>query len=151
VDPKHLKMLFEKKVADKAATEAARLAGVAALKAATVSKQREGQQAIATVVVPYFDEILRTMGPAGFQFSQVQSPDPIDILPLGVRFAVGDSVEYEISIASSKVWIKKVGSKSDGVGTAFVYPSTEEPHISEPQDLTREKIGKLLELVIDQG
>jgi hypothetical protein len=137
--------------AEKAATETARLAGVAALKAETVSKQREGQQAIATVVVPYFDEILKTMGPDGFQFSQVRSSDPIDILPLGVRFLVGDSVEYEISVASSKVWIKRVGSKSDGVGTAFVYPSTEDPHIAEPQDLTREKIGKLLELVIEQA
>lgn len=72
-------------------------------------------------------------------------------LPLGVRFAVGGSLQYEISVASSKVWIKRVGSKSDGLGTAFVYPGTEEPHISEPQDLTRDKIGKLLELVIAQA
>ena len=151
MDPKLLKTLLDKKVADKAATRDARLAGVAALKAETISKQREGQQAIATVVVPYFDEILQTMGPAGFQFSQVPSSDPIDILPLGVRFAVGGSVEFEISVASSKVWIKKVGSKSDGVGTAFVYPGAEEPHIGEPQDLTRDKIGKLLELVIEQA
>jgi hypothetical protein len=151
VDPKYLKMLLEKKAADKAAVEVSRLASVAALKAETVSKQREGQQAIATVVVPYFDEILQTVGPADFKFSKVQSPDPIDILPLGVRFAVGGSVEFEISIASSKVWIKKVGSKSDGVRSAFVYPDAEEPHIGEPQDLTREKIGKLLELVIEQA
>jgi len=151
MDPKLLKTLLDKKVADKAATETARLAGVAALKAETVSKQREGQQAIATVVVPYFDEILQAIGPAGFHFSQVPSSDPIDILPLGVRFAVGDSVEFEISVASSKVWIKKVGSKLDGVGTSFVYPGTEEPHIGEPQDLTREKVGKLLELVIEQA
>jgi hypothetical protein len=150
VDPKSLKMLLERKVADKAAAEASRLASAAALKAETVSGQRAGQQAIATVVVPYFQEILQTMGSAGFQFSQVQSPNPVEGLPLGVRFSVGDSVEYEVSVASSKVWIKKVGSKSAGVGTVFVYPSTEEPHISEPQDLTREKIGKLLELIIEQ-
>lgn len=151
MDPKILKTLLDRKVANKAAAETARVAGVAALKAETVSKQLEGQQAIATVVIPYFAEILETIGPAGFKFSRVQSPDPIDILPLGVRFAVGDSVEYEISVASSKVWIKKVGSKSNGVGTAFVYPDTEEPYIGEPLDLTREKIGKLLELVIEQA
>jgi len=151
MDPKHLKILLDKKAADKAVTETARLASVASSKAEAVAKQLEGQQAISTLVVPYFDEILKTIGPAGFKFSQVQSPDPIDMLPLGVRFTVGDSVEYEISVASSKVWIKKVGSKSDGVGAAFVYPGSEEPHIGEPQDLTREKIGKLLELVIEQA
>jgi hypothetical protein len=151
MEPKLLKILLDKKAADKAATEMARVAGIAALKAETVSKQLEGQQAIANVVIPYFDEILETIGPTGFKFSRIQSPDPIDILPLGVRFAVGDSVEYEISVASSKIWIKKVGSKSDGVGTAFVYPGSEEPHIGEPHDLTREKIGKLLELVIGQA
>ncbi|GEM_PF-2394750 len=151
MDPKLLKTLLDKKVADKAATETARLAGVAALKAETISKQREGQQALATVVVPYFDEILGAIGPAGFQFSRVQSSDSSDILPLGVRFAVGGSVEHEISVASSKVWIRKVGSKSDGVSTVFVFPSFEEPYIGEPQDLTREKIGKLLELVIEHA
>jgi hypothetical protein len=151
VDPKHLKMLLEKKVADKAAVEASLLASAVALKAEAVSKQREGQQAVATVVVPYFNEILQVMGSGSFQFSQVPSPDPIDMLPLGVRFVVGRSVEFEISVASSKVWIKKVGSKSEGVSTTFVYPGTEEPHIGEPQDLTREKIGRLLELVIEQA
>src|SRR5580698_1076817 len=131
-------MLLEKKVADKAAVKASLLASAAALKAEAGSKQREGQQAIATVVVPYFNEILQVMGSGDFQFSQVPSPDPIDMLPLGVRFVVGRSVEFEISVASSKVWIKKVGSKSEGVSTTFVYPATEEPHIGEPQDLTRE-------------
>ncbi|MEI9930124.1 MAG: hypothetical protein WDM89_06135 [Rhizomicrobium sp.] len=152
MDPKLLKTLLDKKAAVKAATETARLAGVAALKAETISKQWEGQQAIATVVVPYFDEILRAIGPAGFQFSLVPSSNPIEGgLPLGVRFAVGSSVEHEISVASSKVWIKRIGSKSDGVATVFVYPGAEEPYIGEPQDLTRDKIGKLLELVIEKA
>lgn len=150
MDPKDLKILFDKKAADKASAEETQRAAVAALKAETVFKQKEGQEAIAKVVIPYFTEIARTIGADNFKFTEVPDGNPLSTLPLGVRFKIGGSAEYEISIASAKVWIKTVGSKSAGVSVVFVYPSTEEPHISEPSDLTREKLGKLLALVIGE-
>ena len=150
MDPKDLKILFDKKAADKAGAEETQRANVAALKAETELKQKEGQEAILTVVIPYFTEITRTMGADNFKFTEVPDGNPFSTLPLGVRFTVGNSVEYEISVASSKVWIKTVGSKSAGVSVVFVYPGTQEPHISEASDLTREKLGKLLALMIGE-
>jgi hypothetical protein len=150
MDPRDLKILFDKKMADKASAEETQRATVAALKAKTDFKQKEGQEAILKVVIPYFTEITRTMGANTFKFTEVSDGNPVSALPIGVRFMIGSSVEYEISVASSKVWIKTVGSKSAGVSVVYVYPSTQEPHISEPRDLTREKLGKLLALVIGE-
>jgi hypothetical protein len=148
MDPKDLKILFDKKAEDKASAEKTQRASAAALKAETDFRQYQGQEAILKVVIPYFTEIAQTVGADNFKFTEVPDGNPLSKLPLGVRFMIGSSVEYEISVASSKVWIKTVGSKSAGVSVVFVYPSTQEPHISEPGDLTREKLGKLLALVI---
>jgi hypothetical protein len=150
MDPKDLKILFDKKAAERASAEETQRATVAALKADADFKQKEGQEAILKVVIPYFTEITRTMGANTFKFAEVPDGNPLGTLPLGVRFMIGGSVEYEISVASSKVWIKTVGSKSAGVSVVYVYPSTQEPYISEPRDLTRDKLGRLLALVIEE-
>ena len=150
MDPKDLKILFDKRAADKASAEETQRASVAALKAESDFKQKEGQEAIAKVIIPYFTEIAQTIGADNFKFTVVPDGNPVSVLPLGVRFTIGTSAEYEISVASSKVWIKTVGSKSAGVSVVYVYPSTQEPHISEPSDLTREKLGKLLALVMGE-
>jgi len=148
MDPKDLKILFDKRAADKASAEETRRADIVALKAKTDFSQKAGQEAILKVVIPYFTEIAQTIGADNFRFTEVPDGNPLSTLPLGVRFVIGSGVEYEISVASSKVWIKTVGSKSAGIGVVYVYPGTHEPHISEPGDLTREKLGKLLALMI---
>ena len=112
--------------------------------------QKAGQEAILKLVHPVFHRNREDDRRRQFQFTEIPDGNPLSTLPLGFPLMIGSGVEYEISVASSKVWIKTVGSKSAGISVVYVYPGTQEPHISEPGDLTREKLGKLLALTIQE-
>jgi hypothetical protein len=47
--------------------------------------------------------------------------------------------------------VTRAGASGSSKGVAYVYPPDAEPYISNSGDLTREKIAKLAEMVIDNS
>jgi hypothetical protein len=56
-----------------------------------------------------------------------------------------------ITTAFGNIVVTRLGASGSSKGTAVVYPADAEPYISNSGDLTREKIAKLVELVIDNA
>lgn len=96
-------------------------------------------------VLPFFAELKKHMGD---QFSFSHQIDIHDHKPVGVSFRVGDGSPVSITTAFGNIVVARLGSSGSSKGIAFVYPPNVEPHISNSGDLTREKMAKLIELVI---
>jgi hypothetical protein len=98
-------------------------------------------------VLPFLEE-LKTAMPDG-QFSFAHQIDRQDHKPVGVSFRIGDGPATTIATAFGNVIVTSVGHSSSSKGVSFVYPPDAEPYISNSGDLTRDKIAKLVEMVID--
>ena len=68
---------------------------------------------------------------------------------MGVSFKIGDGAPTTIGTAFGNVVVTRVGVSGSSKGVAFVYPPDAEPYISNSGDLTREKIAKLVSMIID--
>ena len=76
-----------------------------------------------------------------------------------MSFAIGNGPRYFIEVIHGNVKIvcegpyfapSKIGGKAPIKYAQFIFKSTEEPFIEGPQDLSREKLGKLIQIAIDQ-
>jgi|SRR3569833_422847 len=105
------------------------------------------RQAMEREVLPFLEECKHHFGQDQFSFStQVERNDH---RPVGVSFTVGNGAPTSITTAFGNIVVTRVGHSGTSKGTPFVYAPHEEPYISNSGDLTRDKIAKLIEIVID--
>lgn len=98
-------------------------------------------------VLPFLAELKHHLGEGQFAFSP--QIDMQDHKPVGVSFKIGDGGTTSISTALGNIVVTRAGDGGTEKGTAYVYPPDAEPYISNSGDLTRDKIAKLVEMVID--
>jgi len=82
------------------------------------------------------------------QFSYAMQID-IDHKLVGVSFRIGDGGPTTISTVFGNIVVTHAGDSGSSRGVPYVYPPDAEPYISNSGDLTRDKIAKLVEMLID--
>lgn len=98
-------------------------------------------------VLPFLAELKEHFGDNQFSFaSQIELNDH---RPVGVSFKVGDGAPTTITTAFGNIVVTRIGDSGTSKGVPFVYGPDVEPYISNSGDLTREKMAKLVEMVID--
>ena len=105
------------------------------------------KRAMENNVLPFLAELRDHLGED--QFSFAQQIDMQDHKPVGVSFKIGDGGTTTIATALGNIVVTRAGDGGTRKGVAYVYPPDEEPFISNSGDLTRDKIAKLVEMVID--
>jgi hypothetical protein len=98
-------------------------------------------------VLPFLAELKQHLGDGQFTFAP--QIDIQDHKPVGVSFRIGDGGTTTISTALGNIVVTRAGDGGTKKGLAYVYPPDAEPYISNSGDLTRDKIAKLVEMVID--
>jgi hypothetical protein len=105
------------------------------------------RRAMEREVIPFLEELKHHFGEDQFSFStQIERNDH---RPVGVSFTVGNGAPISISTALGNIVVTRVGDSGTQKGIPFIYASDVEPYISNSGDLTRDKIAKLVEMVID--
>jgi hypothetical protein len=98
-------------------------------------------------VIPFLEELKRHLGEKQFSFApQIEMNDH---RPVGVSFKIGDGAPTSITTAFGNIVVTRIGDSGTSKGVPFVYAPDAEPYISNSGDLTRDKIAKLVEMVID--
>lgn len=98
-------------------------------------------------VLPFLAELKQYLGDSQFTFAP--QVDMHDHKPVGVSFRIGDGGTTTISTALGNIVVTRAGDGGTKKGVPYVYPPDAEPYISNSGDLTRDKISKLVEMVID--
>ena len=62
---------------------------------------------------------------------------------------MGDGTPTTITTAFGNIVVTRIGDSRTSKGVPYVYAPDIEPYISNAGDLTRDKIAKLVEMVID--
>lgn len=98
-------------------------------------------------VIPFLQELKHHLGEQQFSFApQIELNDH---RPVGVSFKIGDGAPTTITTAFGNIVVTRIGDSGTAKGVPFVYAPDVEPYIANSGDLTRDKIAKLVELVID--
>jgi hypothetical protein len=98
-------------------------------------------------VLPFLEELKHHFGEQQFSFApQIELKDH---RPVGVSFKIGDGPPTTITTAFGNIVVTRIGDSGTSKGVPFVYAPDVEPYISNSGDLTRDKIAKLVEMVID--
>ena len=166
MNPKELANLFARKSEKKAAETAQEAAKLEAQKAAMQKRSEEGRTALKDVVIPFFKELATTFPKGQFLFDPSAMMDLESRTPVAVSFKIGDGAKHYIEVINGNVRIwgegpqfpaQKAGRRkgpkgrklpAPGFNIQFVYSGNAEPFIAGPSDLTREKLEKLVEMVI---
>jgi hypothetical protein len=98
-------------------------------------------------VIPFFEELRQHMGEQLSFATQIDR----DHRPVGVSFRIGGGGPVSIATAFGNIIITRLGSSGASKDGAVVYPPDVEPYISNSGDLTREKMAKLVEMVMDDS
>ena len=155
MDPEELKKRFEEKRSKIAASAAQAGVEAKAQESEQEQKVEAGRVAIRDMVLPYFKEIEAALPKDQFSFDSFAK----DVSSAKVSFRIGKGPRYFIEVIRGNVRVFCEGpyfdpSKSDRKAPVkyaqFIFSATEEPFIEGPQDLTREKLGRLVQLAIDQ-
>jgi hypothetical protein len=109
----------------------------------------ECKRAMTDVVIPFLSEV-KAEFPHG-QFSFSPQIDLQDHKFVGVSFKVGNGPMVTISAAFGNIIIAQSGGSGSAKGIEFIYDRSSEPFISSSCDLTRDKVSKLIEMVIDHA
>src|SRR6195952_919268 len=105
------------------------------------------RRAMESEVIPFLEELKHHLGNEQFSFAtQIERNDH---RPVGVSFIVGNGAATSITTAFGNIVVTRVGDSGTKKGVPFVYAPDAEPYISNSGDLTRDKIAKLIEMVID--
>jgi hypothetical protein len=147
MNAKELADKFTAKVAV-AAVEKDRQAGMAADNAGKRTADIEHcKKALEQHVIPFLEELKHHLGEHQFSFApQIEMHDH---RPVGVSFRIGDGAPTSITTAFGNIVVTRIGDSGTSKGVPFVYAPDVEPYISNSGDLTRDKIAKLVEMVID--
>jgi hypothetical protein len=104
------------------------------------------KNALEREVIPFLSELKQHLGDDQFSFApQIELNDH---RPVGVSFTIGNGAPTSITTAFGNIIVTHIGDSGTAKGTPYVYAPDVEPYISNSGDLTREKIAKLLEMVI---
>ncbi|WP_420738214.1 hypothetical protein [Bradyrhizobium japonicum] len=147
MNAKELADKFTAKIA-LAAVERDRQRGIAAENAGKRTADIEHcKKAMEQHVIPFLAELKQLLGEQQFSFApQIEMSDH---RPVGVSFRIGDGAPTSITTAFGNIVVTRIGDSGTSKGIPFVYAPDVEPHISNSGDLTRDKIAKLVEMVID--
>jgi hypothetical protein len=105
------------------------------------------KRAMEREVIPFLSELKHHFGDEQFSFApQIELHDH---RPVGVSFTIGNGAPTSITTAFGNIMVTRMGDSGTSRGTPFIYAPDVEPYISNSGDLTREKMAKLVEMVID--
>src|ERR1700712_1890160 len=105
------------------------------------------RRAMDSEVIPFLEAMKHYLGEEQFSFAtQIERTDH---RPVRVTFIVGNGAATSITTAFGNIVVTRVGGSGTKKGVPFVYAPDAEPYISNSGDLTRDKIAKLIEMVID--
>jgi len=105
------------------------------------------KRALEREVMPFLAELKRHLGEAQFSFaSQIELNDH---RPVGVSFTIGNGAPTSITTAFGNIVVTRMGDSGTAKGIPYVYAPDLEPYISNSGDLTREKLAKLIEIVME--
>jgi hypothetical protein len=105
------------------------------------------KQAMEREVIPFLEELKHHLGE---QFSFAPQIELNDHRPVGVSFTIGNGAPTRISTAFGNIVVTRVGGSGTKKGSPFIYAPDVEPYISNSGDLTRAKMAKLVEMVIEE-
>jgi hypothetical protein len=149
MDGKELAAKFSAKVAAAVAEKDKQETATADDKAKRLRDAEDCKRAMTEVVIPFLSELK-----ANFPQDQFSFHPQIDLKDhkfVGVSFRVGDGPIISISTTFGNIIVSHSGASDSPKGISFVYSPQAEPFISNSGDLTREKISKLVEMVIDNA
>jgi hypothetical protein len=158
MDPKELAKMHEEKNARIAAAVAEKKAQVEAQKVEDKKRVEQGRTALREVVIPYFKEIQAAFPKGDFKFNSAAKVDLETRTPVAVSFQMKHGFEHVIEVIRGNVKIyrrrpgppQRPGVRKIAMPTEFVFAGDAEPFIAGPSDLTREKLGKLVEIAIKE-
>jgi len=105
------------------------------------------KNALEREVLPFLLELSEKFPDGQFTFShQVERNDS---RPVGVSFTIGNGGPTNINTAFGNVVVTRVGASGTWKGVPYVFAPDADPFISNSGDLTRDKIGRLVELLLD--
>jgi hypothetical protein len=105
------------------------------------------RRAMEREVIPFLQELQHHLGEEQFSFAtQVELNDH---RPVGVSFTVGSGSPTTVTTAFGNIVVTRVGDSGTRKGVPFVYAPDAEPYISNSGDLTKAKMARLIEMVID--
>jgi hypothetical protein len=156
---------MRRKSAMTAAETAEKQAQIEARQAEIRMQEEHGRTAIRDVVIPYFHELASTFPAGAFKFAAKMDAETQE--PVAVSFKIGEGKEHVIEVQQGIVHIYEKGFEipprpgtpgkgkkripdSPGLTVDFVYSGRAEPFIAGPSDLTQEKLGNLIKLVIEK-
>jgi hypothetical protein len=143
MDPKDLRRLHDQIVADQAEAEAQ----ARAEEAEREQRVQDCKLALRNVVIPYLDEVDKAL-PRGTFSHRVVGVDT-DGAPMEVGFRYGAWFETRIKTVDGEVLIATFEPNAEGwADPESVLSPNDEPYIEGPDDLTREKIGQLIEIIM---
>lgn len=133
-----------------AAVEKNRQTGIAAQNADKRAADVEHcKRAMEREVLPFLAELKHHLGEEQFSFApQIELNDH---RPVGVSFKIGDGAPTSITTAFGNIIVTQIGDSGTSRGVPHVYAPDVEPYISNSGDLTRDKIARLVEMVIDNA
>jgi hypothetical protein len=100
-------------------------------------------------VIPFLEELKHYLGDEQFSFApQIEVNDH---RPIGVSFTIGNGGPTNITTAFGNIIVTRIGDSGTLKGVPYVFDPDVEPYIANSGDLTREKMAKLVEMVIDHG
>lgn len=148
MNPEELANKFRMKIAD-AVVEKDRQTGIAQENVDKRSADIEHcKNAMERDVIPFLKELQEHLGEAQFSFAPQIGLN--DHRPVGVSFAIGGGPPTSITTALGNIIVTRVGGSGTAKGMPYVYAPDVEPYISNSGDLTRDKVAKLIEMVIDE-
>jgi hypothetical protein len=107
------------------------------------------KQALERDVIPFLNELRQHMGEDQFSFApQIELNDH---RPVGVSFTIGNGAPTNITTAFGNIVVTRIGDSGTSKGIPYVFGPDVEPYISNSGDLTRDKMAKLIEMVIDHS
>ena len=140
---------FEARVAAAAAQREKQTKAAGEDRANDLTDAAECKRAMTEVVIPFLSEVKAAFPPDQFSFSP--QIDLQDHQFVGVSFKVGNGPMVTISAAFGNVVIAQGGGSGSGKGIELIHGRGAQPFIANSGDLTRDKVAKLIEMVIDQA
>lgn len=150
MDPKELKKVFDKQKAAEDARKNESFVQQAAARDRMQKEEAAGRAALKDVVLPYLKEIEKEFGSNEFS---AQAETMSNYAPTSVSFKIGkDDLKYGIGVKDGVVTVwRQLPSKGRIAPPPQAYRGDEDPFIKTVADLTREKVGRLIQLAITKG
>src|SRR5688572_28541821 len=99
-------------------------------------------------VIRFLKELQQHLGDTDFSFApQIELNDH---RPVGVSFTIGGGSPTTITTAFGNIVVARLGGSGRTKGMSYVYAPDADPYISNSGDLTRDKMARLVEMVIEE-